>query len=67
MANGTGRKYVLWMGKIWGMSPELLTALRERIAAGLPPDIYSLSEEMRAPLSVVKSLPDGIDLERLVE
>jgi len=55
------------MGKISRVSPELLTALRARFAGGLPPDIYSLSQEMRAPVGVVKQLPDGVELERLIE
>jgi len=67
MTRTVDRMYVLWMGKIWLMSPELVTLVRNRIVAGLPPDIYTLSAELRMPVHIVKSLPPGAELEPLIE
>ena len=61
------RKYVLWMGNIWSMSPILLSAVRERIAAGLPPDIYSLSQDLRTQVDIVKILPERAEVEPLIK
>jgi hypothetical protein len=61
------RRYVFWMGKIWLLAPDVLRAARDQLAAGKPPDLYSLSDDMGVKIDIVKKLPEGAHLERLID